>query len=401
MSKTHVLCPHKKTCSGCPLLTVAYDQQLVRKTNALVETLRPLKEHAQRKKIDLKVLPIIPSTTPWGYRISTKLVLGEDSFGSRKIGLFQKNSKKVADIPDCPVHHPTLNRVIRGLFGPQRDQAPAPFYRHDSKSFQAGKLKFLVLRLNPNEKDPSLGIILVHTGVERKALEEWAQEVDLTHVALFEASLTPRDDSLVIPHGIRHLAGEKNMRVSQDEHQVTYLNPSVFFQANGPMSGPFVSLVTGSFDQDTVRSNRNLLDLYGGIGSYSFACKNLFEHTWLVEAHPEAIKAALDRQKRENFSGLTPLSMSVEQFLKTNPTWDQITDCVVNPPRSGLGNETAQALAQKLKNIRNFVYVSCHPATMVSDLKGMIPSLKLRSVTVQPIDMFPQTEHLECVAILR
>jgi 23S rRNA (uracil1939-C5)-methyltransferase len=388
---------------------MTYDQQLSRKKRAFEETLLPLLDHGQNEKsakkktpgneITVHVEPIIPSKSPWGYRISTKLVLGEDSFGSRKIGLYQKNSKNIADIPDCPVHHPTINQVIRGLFGSLRDQVPAPFYRHDLRSFQEGKLKFLVIRLNANAQDPSLGMILVHTGVERTELEKWAQQIDLTQVALFEATLSAQDDTLVIPHDIRHLGGEKNMKFSLGNH-ITYLNPSVFFQANGPMTGPFVSLVTDSLAKDTKGFPRYLLDLYGGIGSYSFGVGKTFDHTWLVEAHPEAIKAALDRQKREGFLNLTALTMTVEQFLKTNVPWDKITDCVVNPPRSGLGKSTAQALALKLKNIKKFVYVSCNPATMVADINHMLERLPLRSLTLQPIDMFPQTEHLECVATL-
>jgi len=396
-------CPHRKVCTGCSLIGLTYEQQLFKKTTALKAVLSPLKglwPHPHDEEFPFPLLPIIPSSAPWGYRISTKLVLGEDSFGARKIGLFQKNSKILADIPECPVHHPTINKVLRGLFGPTRDDIPAPFYRHDIRSFQPGKLKFIVIRHDASLSHRSLGLILVHTGVDKKLLRHWAEGMDLSDTALYEATLSPHDESLVIPRKMEHLAGQKTMDISLGDQRVS-VHPAVFFQANGPMTATFVNLITQAFKRQPRRKGRRLLDLYGGFGSYSFSCKHIFDHIWLVEAHPEAIAAALEQQKREKEVPITPLAMTVERFFETDIPWETITDCVVNPPRSGLGHEACRALAQKIKAVENFVYVSCNPETMVADLKILSRYLPLTPVSFQPIDMFPQTEHLECVAIFR
>lgn len=392
------LCPHKKICSGCSLLSLSYEEQLTKKNIIFTKTLSASTEFS--KENFPKPLPIIPSTAPWGYRTSTKLVLSEDSFGHRKIGLFQKNSKRVSDIPQCPVHHPKINKIIRNIFGPDRDDTPAPFYRHDIKTFQAAKLKFLVIRYNHSEKNPSAGIILIHTGIDRTHLKEWSDRIDLSQISLYEATLHPQDHSLIIPRSVHHFAGEKLLKFG-DTDTYTNLNPSVFFQANGPMTPHFIALVKDAFNKNSSKKERFLLDLYGGFGAYSFVMKGIFQHSWLVEAHPESIKAAQERQKRELWDALTPLAMSVEKLLDVPFPWAKVTDCIVNPPRSGLGKDISKRLAKKLTNIETFVYVSCNPATMVDDIETILKNSNLLVDSLQPIDMFPQTEHIECIAILK
>jgi 23S rRNA (uracil1939-C5)-methyltransferase len=358
--------------------------------------------------------PMIPSTQAWGYRTSTKLTLSEDRFGRKVIGLYQRHSKTTADIPSCPVHHPLINRALEALFGRNKEYAPAPFYDERSKKFQPGKLKFITLRLSPDYK--SLSALVSHTGVPRELLESWAAQIDLTGTSLYEGRLTPESGSLVIPHRTKFLAGEETMAYGLPHLGLTFpLTPSVFFQANGPMTETLIKVVcdavTGAKRDDGPSSRElSLLDLYGGFGAFSFALKDRFKHIWVVEANKAAINAALAYQKTDPSSThVSPNHQTVESFfadhrhpphLQKKTVLHAVTHCILNPPRSGLGETVISLVMDQLPNLKRLVYVSCNPDSMVKDLKQILKLKTLSIESVQPIDMFPQTEHLETVVTL-
>lgn len=428
----HVKCPYKSECPGCARINQPYSQQIRLKHREIVEVFKrleqsqgisqPVNKIGDKRgdklgdKLGDQIAPTIASTHIWGYRTSTKLCLDTDRFGRKIIGLYQRHSKIVRDIPTCPVHHPAINKALEMLFGQNREFAPAPFYDHQAKNFQKAKLKFITIRLSPDGK--SLALLVSHTGVDRKVLEDWADQVDLTGTSLYEGVLTPEDGSLVIPHRARLLGGDKTMTYRLPSSGLTYqLTPSVFFQANGPMAELFINTVTKAIDgtagtgtpQGEVSSDC-LLDLYGGFGSYSFPLIKRFKQIWIVETNKAAIDAALAYQKSNpSNSNVSVCHQTVESFFADHhkPTThlnssvgEAITHCIVNPPRAGLGDEVARLVVDRLPQLRRLVYVSCHPESMIKDLRRLLKKGLFKIESIQPIDMFPQTEHVETVVTL-
>ncbi len=405
-SLTKVKCPYKTECPGCSRINLPMIQQVRQKQQQISQVF------SRWQLPEPLIKPIIASTQAWGYRTSTKLTLSEDRFGRKIIGLYQRNSKTTADIPSCPVHHPLINRALEVLFGKNREFAPAAFYDERSKKFQPGKLKFITLRLSPDNK--SLSALVSHTGVPRELLESWAAQIDLTGTSLYEGRLTPESGSLVIPHRTEFLAGEKTMAYGLPQLGFTFqLTPSVFFQANGPMTESLIKVVcdavTVSNRGDELNSREpTLLDLYGGFGAFSFALKDHFKHIRVVETNKAAINAALAYQQTDPSSThVSPHHQTVESFFADHQPHTQkksvlhsVTHCILNPPRSGLGQTVASLVMDQLPNLERLVYVSCNPDSMVSDLRQILKLKSFRIESVQPIDMFPQTEHLETVVTL-
>jgi 23S rRNA (uracil1939-C5)-methyltransferase len=336
---------------------------------------------------------ITPSSSPLGYRTTAKVVLGEDDFGHRHIGLFERGSKKVVDIPECPVHHPEINKLLASFWGPKAPPAPAPFYQHGRRAFQKGRCKYLTIRYAP--EPGTFAVVLSHTGVDRQALLAWARALPRSDVSIYEGLLTQKDGDLVLPHDASHLSGPLDVPVTIGG-RTFQLGPLAFFQANASLTPVFIQKITAGLAGD------ELLDLYGGFGTYTFDLQQKFRRIHLVDANPHAISAAQSKVVREGFQNIFPTQAPVETFLQEAKRGHrrQVTHVIVNPPRSGLSPRARTLLRECLPSLKSFTYVSCNPETLLRDLNELSRKLGLSVTQVAAFDMFPQTKHVETVVHL-
>lgn len=387
------VCPHSKRCPGCTRLAVPYPKQVQDKARAVFEKLSPL----AGLKVDRDEIfrPMVESPRPLGYRSSTKLCLDMDSFGQRRIGLYERSSKAVVDIPECPVHHPDVNRLVTKLLGGNAP-LPAPFYQHAKRPFQPGCLKFVTVRVN--SATGMAGVVISHTGVDRKVLGEWAAKLDVRRISLYECRLRKDDEDQVLNDDVRHLAGPEAFAVEILGREFQ-LSPAAFFQANESLTDRFVGAATEGL------AGNLLLDLYGGFGAYSVAAVANFRRALVVDGNRAAIQSIKPMGERLGISTITGIAASVEDFL-TQKIRDnerrEVTHVIVNPPRQGLSEAVREAIGRaQFPDLKEVVYVSCDPATLARDLEVLTRKGRLRLVSVTPFDMFPQTDHIEVVARLK
>ena len=144
-----------------------------------------------------------------------------------------------------------------------------------------------------------------------------------------------------------------------------------------------------------------LADLYCGVGFFGIEVANTVERFVGVEYDQRAIRAARENATRRNISNGEFISAKVEEVLpdllqKLSP---EKTSVLIDPPRKGCQPEILELLRETRPS--QVIYVSCHPATMARDLNILCADGVFELVRVQPLDMFPQTQHVECVADLR
>ncbi|HYX34621.1 MAG TPA: 23S rRNA (uracil(1939)-C(5))-methyltransferase RlmD [Oligoflexus sp.] len=379
-------------CSGCSLQQFPYVKQLFDKTRLVRQQLGRFVPAG--KNPDEVIHPVVPSPAEFGYRTSSKLCLSEDELGRRSMGLYARGTKKVVDIPGCPIHHTAINKLVQRLFGPGQP-IPAPFYQHSRKGFQPGRLKFLTVRYSPEGE--SFGLILSHTGVPRADLEAWAQKLRMPHLSLYESLLSREDEDLVISRDVKYLAGDPVFTYVLDGRRYP-LDPMAFFQANSSLVTTFIQHIVEGLAGD------QLLDLYGGFGTYTMAAASSFQKIHLVEANPHATEAASKVAREAGLTQVQCSAASVEDVLKKllkGSAAQQVTHMIVNPPRGGLSPQVLTALSQSgWQRLQRLHYVSCNMETLQRDLQVLTrQGFEVESIT--PFDMFPQTEHIELVAKLR
>ncbi len=379
-------------CSGCSLQQFPYVKQLFDKTRAVRQQLGRFVPAG--KNMEDIIQAIVPSTAEFGYRSSSKLCLNEDELGRRSIGLYARGTKKVVDIPGCPIHHPAINKLIQRLFGPGQP-VPAAFYQHSKKGFQPARLKFITIRYSP-EAD-TFGLILSHTGVPRADLEAWAQKLRMPQLSIYESLLNREDEDLVISRTVKHLAGDPIFTYVLDGRRYP-LDPMAFFQANYSLVSTFIQHIVDRL------AGEELLDLYGGFGTYTMAAASSFKKIQLVEANPHATEAAGKVAREAGLNQVQCTAAAVEDVLKKMlkaGASRKVTHMIVNPPRGGLSPQVLSALSQSgWENLQRLHYVSCNIETLQRDLQ-LLTRQGFEVETITPFDMFPQTEHIELVAKLR
>lgn len=384
-------CIYFGKCSGCTLQQYPYVKQLYEKNKRVRALLSRFVPPGQSE--EAVIHPIVPSPLEFQYRTSAKLCLNQDAEGQRVIGLYERARKNVIDIPQCPVHHPQINRLVQRFFG-KKANVPGPYYNHAKRSFQNSSLKFVTVRYCPDTE--SFGVVVSHTGVDRADLERWASGLNLKNIALYESLLTKDDQDLVLSRKVRHLAGEQLFKFSQG-HEVFLLDPMAFFQANYSLIVPFVEHITKELQGE------ELWDLYGGYGAYSFAARSRFRSVDLVETNSNAISAAKTVAKETGFTHLSAHCVSAEKFLaqKSKNAKTEVTHIVVNPPRSGLSQEVYGGISdKKWSRLKRLHYVSCDVETLARDLRFLTSKGHFKVESITPFDMFPQTDHIETVVKL-
>ena len=178
------------------------------------------------------------------------------------------------------------------------------------------------------------------------------------------------------------------------------IRPSSFFQTNTAQAEKMAQMVlSGLFSEPdryiTQAKNLTIVDAYCGVGTFA---KILSRHVGKVIAIEESASAIKDAQWNvRDIANIEILKGKVEDMLPTLSS--QIDGFVIDPPRAGCQQSVLDALVNN--PVARIVYVSCDPSTLARDLNILChlnPTYQLRSV--QPLDMFPQTAHIECVAVL-
>jgi tRNA/tmRNA/rRNA uracil-C5-methylase (TrmA/RlmC/RlmD family) len=174
--------------------------------------------------------------------------------------------------------------------------------------------------------------------------------------------------------------------------------PDSFFQNNFFLLPKLVETVRGFLRDDDAK---HLVDLYCGVGFFGIELADLVESFVGVEYDRLAINSARKNVASRKISNGEFISSTVEEVLpellkKFSP---EKTSMILDPPRKGCLPETLRLLRETRP--AQVIYVSCHPATMARDLNILCADGVFELARVQPLDMFPQTQHVECVADLR
>ncbi len=195
-------------------------------------------------------------------------------------------------------------------------------------------------------------------------------------------------------------AGKVEISVNDNQVSVVPLNAKQatgmgFRQVNTEMG-----IILGELVLDSARGGEftSINDLYCGRGDWTNAIARCLPETSVlgIDAMPENIALAKSRAAREGLTNVRYLQARVEDALDKVKVKNSF--CIVDPPRAGLDAAVCKALCKR--PARELIYVSCHAATLARDLK-LLTTGGYEVASVQPLDMFPQTSHLECVVKLR
>lgn len=218
--------------------------------------------------------------------------------------------------------------------------------------------------------------------------------VDMTHCRITEPALN--DDLKRLRENPPPKSGVKAvLRVAPDDWDLP--NDS-FFQNNFQLLPGLVAAVRDAFKAS---GSRSLIDAYCGVGFFSIELADLCQRFAGIEIDAPAIRSAKKNAADRNITNgdylQGPAEVLLPQVVRSFNADD--TTIILDPPRVGC----APSALELLRSVgpRQIIYVSCHPATLARDLKLLCEDGKFRLESITPLDMFPQTQHVECVADVR
>ncbi len=346
-SRVAPACPYfgPEACGGCQWQHIDYAVQ------ARLKGLVVLDQFRRVGKFDAPpILEPLPDATGWEYR--NHALFRTDTDG--RLGFLSAHSHTVYPVDDCPILHPLLNDLLHSL------------------DMVYPELEWLELRAGTATGD----LMLV---LQTREEEPPSLEVD------FPLSIVQirHDDAIAPLIGLDYIVEtihERPFRISATS----------FYQVNSAQAAQVVEVVMEALEP---RGYQKVLDAYCGVGLFTAFLSAEAGYVIGIEAHPAAVADA--RYNLAEADNTVILEGTVEALL---PTVEHKLDAaVVDPPRTGLELAALDALAAH--GPARIVYVSCDPATLARDARRLVRH-GYTLEWVQPVDMFPQTYHIENVALL-
>jgi tRNA/tmRNA/rRNA uracil-C5-methylase (TrmA/RlmC/RlmD family) len=367
-------CPHRPPCPGCP----RYGEPGV--APAALARLRSLAREARLPE------PAVRGAAPrLGFRHRARLMVRGRST-SPKVGLFQQCSHRIADIPECRIHHPLVNEVAAALRRAVRESGVEPYadrpHRGDLRAAQ-----IVVERAGPRAQ-----VVLVGNAADPAPLEGVAERLSAALGARLQGlwwnGNPDRTNVILGPHW-RHLAGEEAVRERIGGADV-FFPPGAFGQSELELADALVARIHAGAPAGAV-----VAELYAGCGAIGLGLVARSREVRFNEASPHALAGLA--------LGIAALPPAGRARARVAPgaAGDRLAllegaDLViVDPPRRGLDPPLAAALATRPP--RQLVYVSCDLASFERDAAGLCAG-GLRLAELEAWNLFPFTGHVETLA---
>lgn len=403
-----VRCNKDTGCGGCTLRECSYDTQCRIKCDILRKMLA-------QQGIDSHVEPILPCEERAYYRNKMELSFGPNGDNEIGVGLHPSGFRyEVIDMVYCDMLSPLLSQLSQKTARWAREHG-VPYFKFRENS---GFLRLLTLRMG--KRTGKTMIILTTSGEEEVVLEDGRQLSAREVVASFEsevlASFEKPFDSVywTIIHAQkgrqtvvedRLLSGDavlhEKMLMPDEAHALHYeVLPHAFFQPNTIQAERLYRTVL-DFARPYISQDTPILDLYCGTGTIALSFARYGHRAIAIDIEKQAIENARENARKnglesqiEFYAGDT--AEILKDLLDHHANFSEYL-LVIDPPRRGL-LPTAYRQLMRMRQ-KTIIYVSCNPESLAEDLRKFLDD-GYEIVKIQPVDMLPQTAHLETVVLL-
>ncbi|MEC1373500.1 23S rRNA (uracil(1939)-C(5))-methyltransferase RlmD [Heyndrickxia oleronia] len=372
-------------CGGCQLQHLEYSQQLKEKRDILIQA---LERHTRFNIEEMDIRPTIGMDNPWHYRNKSQFQLGEDH-GKVIAGMYSIDSHRLINIPECIVQQPVTNKVtniVKQILADFR----VPIYNEKTRK---GIVRTIVTRVGVQTGQVQVMLVTARKELPRKEAILSEIKKRLPEVVSVMQNVNPKRTSIILGDETIHLAGDKIVEERLEEF--TYeLSARAFFQLNPAQT---VILYNEVKEAAALTGNEKIVDAYCGVGTIGLWLADKAGEIRGMDVIPEGIEDAKKnarKHERKNASYFT--GKAEDLMLKWVKEGWRPDVVVVDPPRTGCDEKFLDTIL-KVKP-KKFIYVSCNPSTLAKDLQML--GKKYEVEYLQPVDMFPQTAHVEVVGKL-
>lgn len=404
-------CKLFKVCGGCQWQHIGYEHQLNFKTDIVKQAI----QHIGHLNPQL-VLPTIGARNPFYYRNKVQFPVAQPKNSTRILaGYYKEGSHELVNIKHCPVQPEPLDHMLEAA----KDALEKHGFDAYDENNHNGLIRHICGRYSFSEEQTLLTFVINANNEQfealRPGLSVMAEELleGNNQIAGISINLNPGRGNRIMGTVTIPLAGSpfliENLRSDRADAPpllsagVSFrLSPTSFFQVNSDQAALLLDLVL-----DAVKDWRGfnpeqpvplIVDAYAGVGTIAFWLSTVAERVLAVEEVPDAVTDGEEIRALNEIENVEFCSGTVEEIFPQFLADGLIPQIIVlDPPRKGVPAEVLQMAAAMAPE--RIIYVSCNPATLARDLERL-KALGYESKSIQPLDMFPQTHHVESVTVI-
>lgn len=371
-------------CGGCQIQHMTYEHQLKMKQKQVQDVM-----HKIAHMSDVPVHPVIGMDEPWSYRNKVQIPVGERD-GKVLTGFYQKRSHRIIDMDTCPVQNEANDHIVREMSGIIEQLGIEPY----DEETHCGVIRHIVVRSGYHTGEMMVVLVTRTKDIPHQdKLVEKIKALDSNIKGIIH-NYNPKQTNVIMGRESKTLWGE-DVIIDQIGDLEFAISAHSFFQVNPEQTE---RLYEQALKFANLTGNETVIDAYCGIGSISLFLAQHAKKVYGVEVVPQAVDDAKDNAKRNYIDNA---EFFVGEAEKVMPWWKaqglRPDVIVVDPPRKGCDEELLKAMIDMKPD--RIVYVSCNPSTLARDIK-ILADGGYSAKQIQPVDMFPQSNHIESVTEL-
>lgn len=377
-------CPVYDRCGGCQLQHLSYEGQLKAKQKQVQDVMARI-----GKLPHVPVYPTLGMEEPWRYRNKSQVPIGI-SEGRVITGFYAKRSHEIVDVNQCIIQEQVSDQVMQLVKEKANELGILPYDELRHK----GVLRHVVIRYGRTSGEVMVVLVTRSSHVPHLAELVDAIKENITGLASIVHNINNQKTNVIMGNQSTVLWGRDVIYDSIGDIRFA-ISARSFYQIN-PVQTEV--LYQTALEYAELTGEESVVDAYCGIGTISLFLAQKAKKVYGVEIVEQAIE---DAKTNAELNGIRnaefeagPAEVVIPRWHKEGKKADVI---VVDPPRKGCDEALLTTILEmKPKRV---VYVSCNPGTLARDLR-MLEDGGYRTKKVQPVDMFPQTSHVEAVAVL-
>lgn len=378
-------CPVAAACGGCQLQMLKYSEQLSWKQKKVLEDLQRIGGFA-----DPPMHPIIGMDDPWHYRNKAQFPVGTDRNGNPVAGFYAGRTHSIISCGDCVIGAEENHDILGRILGWMRENHISAY----DEETGTGLVRHVLIRTARSTGE--ILVCLVINGSDVPASDALVGKLrSIAGMTAITFSCNTERTNVILGETIRVLWGQSYItdRIGEISYHISI---NSFYQVNPIQTEKLYGKV---LEAAGLTGTETVMDLYCGIGTISLFLAQKAKEVYGVEIVPQAVSDARGNAERNGFDNVRFYAGKAEEvvpelYREKNIRADVV---VVDPPRKGCDGKLLRTIIAMAPE--KIVYVSCDPATLARDLKylcgnGYAPE------SVQPVDMFPHTVHVETVVLM-
>ena len=383
--RVEVDCATYKRCGGCSLRHIQYEETLKLKRDMV----QNLVTKTLNTKINVK--DTIGMQEPFHYRNKLQYPVGYDKTNKPVMGVYANRTHEIIPVESCLIQNKEAEEVAKAVFEFIKENKITVY----SEQTRKGAIRHIIVRIGVRTNEIMCILVTNEEKIEKENELVDAINKKFPQVKTIVKNINKKNTNVILGDTNVILSGNGYIYDKLGEYTFK-ISPMSFYQTN-PIQTEVLYQKAIAFAK--LDKNDILCDLYCGIGTIGIFASSKVKQVYGIEIVEEAVEAARENAKINKVDNIEFIAGDVEKAFKelVETRGVKPTAIIVDPPRRGLDTTTISKILEIA--VDKFVYVSCNPATMVRDLKMLEEKYEVKEM--QPVDMFPFTSHVECVAVLQ